>query len=255
MIYLYGLLAADAPVDQIDLSALTGVTGAVTTTPIGHGHLIHGPGPEGDILPKRRFLLAHTRVLEACNDLGTVLPMRFGMSAPSIRRVDAMLGAEAEAITKSFAHIDGAVELGLRVSFPRPAALAAVLADDPGLRAERDRLSHSARQPHFEAAELGRRLAETLGRRRDRAQRAFLKDLVPLCRDHVLRAPEEDVHVLCASLLIDRAAQDNCAARIDDIARTSAFAPGAEPQIRLVGPVPAYNFVHLLLNSDTSAAA
>lgn len=255
MIYLYGLLAANAPAEQIDLHSLAGVTGPVATSPTCHGHLIHGPAPDGELLPKRRFLLAHTRVLEAFNDLGTVLPMRFGMSAPSIARVEAMLDTEAQAITQSYARIEGAVELGLRVSFPRAAALAAVLSENPALRAERDRLSAYTRQPHFEAAELGRRLAETLGRRRDEAQKAFLKELVPLCRGHVLRAPEEDVHVLCANLLVERAAQDALATRIDSIARASAFAPGAEPEIRLVGPVPAYNFVHLLLNADASAAA
>jgi hypothetical protein len=255
MIYLYGLLTADAPVDRFDLSSLSGVTGPVALAATPQGHLIHGPAPEGDILPKRRFLLAHARVLEDLNELGTLLPMRFGMSAASIEQVGAMLEAEQDAITRSFGRLEGAVELGLRISFPRQAALEAILTEDPVLRADRDRLARGGRQPHFETANLGRRLAEALGRRRDRAQKALLAQIVPLCRDHVLRAPEEDVHVLSVDVLIDRAAQDSFADRVEDIARACAFAPGAEPDIRLVGPVPAYNFVRLMLSVDKDQAA
>lgn len=255
MIYLYGLLAADAPADQVDISTLTGVTGSVNVVAMKQGHLIYGPASQGEILPKRRFLLAHARVLEAFNEVGTVLPMRFGMSAPSIQRVNAMLDAEANAITDSFKRLDGAIEIGLRVSFPRQAALTAILTEDSALRAERDRLSRHSRQPHFEAAELGRRLAEALGRRRDRAQKAFLAKLVPNCRDHILRAPEEDSQVIHADVLIDRHAQEDFSNMIEAFARACEFAPNAEPEIRLVGPVPTYSFVRLVLSADIIEAA
>ena len=122
MIYLYGLAHPETATDAVDLAELPGVTGPVTLSPTRFGTLIHGPAPEGDILPKRRFLLAHTKVLEAFNALGTVLPMRFGMSAPDPAALEAMLAQSPEAVAASFARLDGAIELGLRVRFDRTRA-------------------------------------------------------------------------------------------------------------------------------------
>jgi hypothetical protein len=255
MIYLYGLLGADAQFDADHFDGQTGVTGPVSVEKLEEGHLIYGPGPDENILPKRRFLLAHAKVLEHCNDIGTVLPMRFGMSAPTLENVDAMLTAQNDLLEKSFKKLNGATEIGVRVKFDRQTALEAVLADDLSLKAKRDRLSNHPRPPHFETADLGRALAESLGRSRDISQKAFLKQLKPLCRDYVLRAPEEDTHVISVDLLIDRIAQDDIVDAIAQIAHDCRFAPGAEPEIRIIGPVPAYNFVRLVLNADAAEAA
>lgn len=255
MIYLYGLLGADAQFSPDHFDGHSGVTGPVSIETLDQGHLIYGPAPDEDILPKRRFLLAHAKILEHCNDIGTVLPMRFGMTAPTLEKVDAMLTAQSDLLDASFKKLNGATEIGVRVKFDRQTALEVVLEENPSLKAHRDRLSRHPNPPHFETADLGRALAEALGRNRDVAQKAFLKQLQPLCRDYVLRAPEEDTHVISIDLLIDRTAQDDISAAIDDIARACLFAPSAEPEIRIIGPVPAYNFVRLVLNADAAEAA
>lgn len=255
MIYLYGLLHPEAEVNRLDLDALRGVTDAVNLAQTQQGYLLYGPAPDGEILPKRRFMLAHTRVLEAANALGTLLPMRFGMSAPDLEDVTAMLTAEADAITAQFTRLAGAVELGLRIDFPRGAALEATLEESPTLARERDRLARMPQPPHFQAAELGRKLAEALDRRRGAAQKALASKLAPHLRDYVLRKPEADTQVICLDALVERSREDGLAQTVEAATRDLPFAPGAEAQIRLIGPVPAYSFVQLRLGQQTSAAA
>lgn len=255
MIYLYGLLHPDAAAQRLDLGALSGVTGPVEMVPTDQGYLIYGPGHDGEILPKRRFLLAHTRVLETVNVLGTLLPMRFGMSAPDLAEVTTMMAREAAAITAQFARLEGAIELGVRIDVPRDVALDATLAAHPALAAERDRLASMPRPPHFQAAELGRQLAEALDRRRNAAQKALVGALKPQMRDYVLRRPEADTQVLCLDALIPRLAEADFVAAVEAATRALSIAPGGEPQIRLIGPVPAYSFVQLRLGGQTSKAA
>lgn len=254
MIYLYGLLEnscapPDLPPD------LMGVTGSVEMTRLPQGALIHGPTEEAEIMPRRRHLLAHTRVLERFLHRRPLLPMRFGMISKSVDAVEHLLAGQADDVAVRFERIRGRVELGLRISFPRPAALAATLAEDPRLAAEHARLGRFGRPPHFEVAEFGRRLAERLEARRTEGQRRLLKRIAPFCTDHVLSRPESDVQLLALEVLLPEGEIDQFARSVDEAAReVSAFAD-AEPEIRLVGPVPAYNFVRLTLAEPQGEAA
>ncbi|MBF9029977.1 gas vesicle protein [Rhodobacterales bacterium HKCCE3408] len=245
MIYLYGLLRATAPPA---LDELAGVSGSVAATQLATGWLIHGAATEAEILPKRRHLLAHTRVLETVMQAGTLLPMRFGLIARDVDEIATLIAARETEIAARLAALDGRVEAGLRIAFPRDAALAATLADDPRLAREHQRLAALTRPPHFELAEFGRRLAEALDARRTAAQKALLAGLADTWDDHILKPPESDVQVLCAECLVARDALDATAARAEEAARRIAgFAGGAEPEVRLVGPVPPFHFVDLAL--------
>lgn len=255
MMYLYGLLDPEAVSGRLDLDTLDGVTGPVSLSPSKHGHVIHGAAPNETLLPKRRFLMAHTKVLEAMNEVGTVLPMRFGMTAPDAATLEAMLATEASSIATSFQRLKGAAEFGVRISFDRTAALDAVLANDHALRAERDRLARRRPAPHFEAAEFGRRLAEALDARRGAAQKVALAALRPHVRDYVLRSPENDAQILAIDVLIARGAEESLSQRLQTLADESVFAPGTAPKIRLIGPVPSYSFVNLTVSPGTDEAA
>lgn len=245
MIYLYGLIDCEAPPQT---EHLAGVTGPVTATRLARGWLIHGPADSDDILPKRRHLLAHARVLENLMPEGTVLPMRFGLFADSVAQFAEVITEGAEGIAAQFDRLAGRVEIGLRIAFPRDAALSAALVADPGLHREHERLSRLARPPHFAVAEFGRRLAEALDARRGAVQRRIVAALRDQWEDHVLKTPGSDVEVLHAECLVAAAGTD----RIGQLAQATAqaardFAGGAEPVVRLVGPAPPFHFVRLSL--------
>jgi len=255
-LYLYGLASDPDP----DLAAtLEGVDGLSGERPallgLGGRAVIASPHECGEILQTRRRMLAHTRVLETAMSAATVLPMRFGLVASDMADVEAMIAEHAADIDTQLARIEGQVEIGLRIRFPREAALAALLAERPELAAERDRLRGRGAGAHFERIELGRRVAEGLDRRRTEAQRQLAARIGPLCTDHVLRTPEEDVEVLRAECLLPADAEPGFAAAVQEAVAPCVFAPDAEPAIRLVGPVPPYHFVDLVLKRPGVEAA
>ncbi|MEO1678556.1 MAG: GvpL/GvpF family gas vesicle protein [Pseudomonadota bacterium] len=247
-LYLYGLFRGSGPDLERALFEVKGATnGAPELRDLGIAAIIAGGHDGSEILQTRRRMLAHTRVLETAMAYGTVLPMRFGLVAEDMATLSAMLASHAEAIAARFDHLAGQVELGLRVSVPRAAALDAVLAAEPALAAARDRLMGRGAEGHFDRIELGRAVAEALERRRTRAQSALIRELAGAVTDHVLRAPEDDCELLRAECLVPAGAADDLAATVERAAAALDFAPGAEPAIRLVGPVPAFHFVDLAL--------
>ena len=254
MIYLYGLLEATATgADAI--SGMAGVTAPIALAPVPGAILIYGPHPGTEILPKRRNLLAHAQVLEAAAWFGLVLPMRFGMSASGLDEVEGLVLAQAADVAAAFERIRDRIELGLRIAFPREAALRATLAGAPDLASERARLLALPRPDPFAQAEFGRRLAERLDARRGLAQRRLIEKLRPLWSDYRLRTPEEDVQILAVDLLLPEGEQTRFAAALEEAATGCDFAPGADPLIRIIGPVPPFNFVNLTLLTRKPEAA
>jgi hypothetical protein len=255
MIYLYGLIEEPLPSLNQDIAATPGLQGPLFTHQIGPWSLVYSEHDAQEILPKRRLLLAHTRVLEQLLDFGTVLPARFGLVAANVAVVEAMILAKSATITREFQRVHGCFELGVRIKYPRKPALDATLVEDPGLLRERERLAKLGPEAHFAMAEFGGKLADRLDRRRGAAQHQMLRALVPLCRSHVLRKPDDDTEVLRAEFLIQAQDQTSFLAAVEQVTTSLTFAPGAEPEIQVVGPVPMYNFVRLSLAFDPEEEA
>jgi len=255
MRYLYALLPGQGPLPLDSLAQMTGVKGAaVDVSPVGPYHLVHSAHDGAELLRTRRLMLAHTRVLEALLGACPLLPMRFGLVAESLAEIDALVREAQPRIDAEFARITGNSEIGLRISWPRDRALSRLLEVDPTLARARDALLGRGAEAHFDRIELGRRVAEALERRRTDAQSALLRHLAPLCRDHVLRVPEEDVEVLRMECLVPEAGgEDRVVAAALEAAATVDFAGAEEPMVKVVGPVPPFNFVNLPLLQDRAA--
>ncbi|MFA8442737.1 GvpL/GvpF family gas vesicle protein [Yoonia sp.] len=255
MIYLYGLTAADSSTLSTALHGVQGLQGPLQFASVGPWTLLYSNHDDQEILPKRRLLLAHTKVLELVLSLGTVLPARFGLVANDLAQVTALIEENTPQITQQFMKVKDAVELGVRVSFPRQAALQAALQSSQSLRTEQIALRKAGPEAHYAIAAFGGRLAELLDRRRGEAQRALIAELRPLVRDHVLRKPEEDTEILRAECLVSLANQDDFQNALLAAAEKLDFAPGEEPLIQVIGPVPMYHFVSLNLGLERDQAA
>ena len=210
--YLYGLLAPPArgTLAQMQAAAagVTSLGGPVALSAVEGMLLVHCPCDLAEISQTRRNMLAHTRMLEALMPLATCLPVRFGVIAQDLAEVARMIHERRAELVGHAQRLLDHVEIGLRVRFPRDRALAQLMAETPDFVAERDRLMGQGAGAHFARADFGRRLAEALDARRTRDQKRLLAALRPHVRDHVLRAPEEDVEVLRAEFLIPAAGVD-----------------------------------------------
>ncbi|MEB3420680.1 GvpL/GvpF family gas vesicle protein [Salipiger marinus] len=245
-VYLYGLLRRpdlDAALAGQPVDALSG---SVEARRIGEWSLAYGPSDGTPMPQRRRFLKDHARVLEDLMAHGPLLPFRFGHVSHDAARIDHLITAAADEISATFERLEGHAEIGLRVAFPREAALASTLAQDDGLRQQRDRLVSHAGGSQLDQIAFGRRVAETLDLRRGLAQKALLKTLRPLARDHVLQAPEDDVQVLRAAFLVPETEVAAFTRAVEEAASCCGFADAA-PEIRLVHPTPPFNFVSFSL--------
>lgn len=255
MIYLYGLMSDGPGAPYPSLRDIQGVTGPVDTAVTSLGVLVFGRTETADFTPKRRYLMAHARVLEACLSMGDLLPMRFGMTAQDKDQIVKTLHLNEAEIEAQFERIGGQVEFGIKIAFPREAALNDTIAADPALSLEHRRLSAMERPPHFAVAEFGRRLAEALERRRTNAQKAILPGVARLCGDHVLAKPEDDVQVLNMHALAPRNMADDLARAAEAEAKASGFAASTEPHVKLIGPEPPFHFVQVSLTTTSAEAA
>lgn len=255
MIYLYGLAEAP-PADVIPaLDGLMGLQSALQVERIGEWSLIHSEQDNEEIRPKRRLMLAHTKVLEQLLPVAPVLPARFGLVAASLSEAANLIDAQKTQIYDAFERIRGCVEFGIRITFDRQHALAKTLETNAELRKERDILAKRGADAHFAMAEFGGRLAEHLDRRRGAAQASLLDVLRPLARDHVLRAPDGDTQVLRAEFLVEAAAQSVFLDALQSAASALSFAPQTDAEIQVIGPAPFYNFVQLRLTLPQSEVA
>lgn len=243
-LYVYAILPEGAlpPLAAAGLLAEAGPPGLLAC---GAGlAALAGPAPEGAIARTRRNLLAHTRVIEEAMAHAPLLPVRFGVVAPEPGPLAARIRARAPHLHGLLARFAGRIEVGLRLAWDRPAALAALAAARPDLAARRSALPATGEAAYRARIALGREIAEAVDAARGRAQKALLARLLPLAEDHVLKPPEEDVEVLRADFLLPRAAEPAFAAAVEALAAESAL-PLA---VRYVAPAPIYNFVSLSLD-------
>lgn len=257
--YLYCLLAPPArgTLAQMQAAAagVASLGGPVSLSAVEGMLLVHCPCDLAEITQTRRNMLAHTRMLEALMPLATCLPVRFGVIAQDLAEVAAMIGERREELADHARRLLDHVEIGLRVRFARDRALAQVMAETPDFVVERDRLMGQGPGAYFAQAEFGRRLAEALDTRRTRAQKQLLAALRPHARDHVLRAPEEDIEVLRAEFLVPAGGVDAFSRKAHDLAAGLGFAGAAEPELQVIGPAPPYHFLSLSLAFDNTSEA
>lgn len=249
-VYLYGLVDTDKAAEA--KSALTGqpgVAGSAEVAVYEQYSLVWSAHDGGEILPRRRLLLAHAQILEKAMEFGTVLPMRFGMVSPSLCEFRTLAEQEADQIQSAFDLIRGRVEVGVRLRAPEAASLSATLHALPALAKERDQLQDKGPGAHFKQIEFGRRLGDAVAGRRSAAQKQVLGELCALAKSHSLKAPDTDFEVLRAEFLLDESALPEFSERLEALASTLEFCRPEVATAQLIGPGPAFHFVNVRLNT------
>ena len=124
--------------------------------------------PEGRIRPERRNLAAHQDVLKTLMKETTVLPMAFGVVADSEAAVRKLLSKNQATFASQLRHVEGKVEMGLRVSWDVPNIFEYFVTTHQELRESRDRLFGKHGEPgQNEKIEVGRLFERLLNEDRE----------------------------------------------------------------------------------------
>src|SRR5207248_8390097 len=166
--------------------------------------------PSGAIETTRERLLTHARVLEHLAAERTVLPMRFGVVAPSERALrEGVLSPRRKVFATLLDRLEGTVEVDLRVLYDEAAVLGEIVRGSPAVR----RLQLSIRNrpadaTYYDRIRLGETVAQEMSARGAREADRILAKLEPLVVEARRRPSEHERSVLHAALLVRRADLD-----------------------------------------------
>jgi hypothetical protein len=237
--YVYGIVAEGAALPAgggidgapLELVAAGGIAAIVT-----------------DVLPSRLKLgrdamSAHARVVRDAHQLGTILPMRFGvmLAGATAVRTELLDPHHAELLAQ-LAEFEGKVELKLRAVYDEDQILREVVREDQDVARLRASLRGAPEDAtYYGRIELGQLIAEAIDRRREVDAGDILEALAPLALAVELGEATTEHMVLNASFLVARDAMGVFDTAVDRIGQ----ARSDSMRFRYTGPLPPHSFVQL----------
>ncbi|MCP9964497.1 GvpL/GvpF family gas vesicle protein [Actinomadura madurae] len=139
--------------------------------------------------------------------------------------------------------LEGRVELRLKATYVQDAVLREIMTAEPEIaelsRRVREVPADAADAVYYDRVRLGELIAQAMDRRREVDGQVLLDGSAPAAEASVRKSPAREEDVLDASFLVraDRRAEFEEA--VDKLGRTH----GDRIRIRLIGPLPPYDFV------------
>lgn len=194
------------------------------------------------VLPVRRNLEAHHRVLRAVHQLGTIVPMKFGHLASSTEAVLQLLQLNSEALHLELARLSGRAEMGLQVRWDVENIYEHFVEKNSMLRQARDRLFAPGAEPsRDDRIELGRLFEQVCAdERRDHTDR-LLSVLEGVVEGHVEGPIREARTVANLAVLFERSREPELRERV--LRAAERLDDGV--LLGLDGPWPPLSFVEL----------
>lgn len=225
---------ADAPLSLVEHGGLAAVVSPLAST---------------RLRPERRHLAAHQGVLRALTERSSVLPVSFGVVVTSLSQLRGLIDAELAVLHEQLEHVQGRVEMSVRLTWDVPNIFAYFVESEPALRAARDALVST--NSHAAKVAAGELFGKLIAARRSDHQHRVLTALGDLAADIAIDDPKSEQEVLRLAALVDRSKVADFEARVHDIA--SAF--DASYRFDLSGPWAPHNFVRLELTPSRTAGA
>jgi hypothetical protein len=197
--------------------------------------------PGETVPPRAKNLTAHTEVLRAAMDDGTVLPMRFGVLMPDADTVARdLLETREPWLTGMLDALEGRVEMTVSSMYHADVLLTEVVSSDPTIAALRERVqSRPAAATHFARIRLGELVAQAVDARRAADAEAILDALRPLADSFVPGEPLHERMVVNAAFLVHRDRLTKFDAAVERVSAERAD----RMHFRLTGPLPPFSFV------------
>jgi hypothetical protein len=235
--YVYAVL----PVSGVPGAPLTGIDdAAVEFVELGELAAAVTPLDLGRRLGRRKDLLAHSGVLEGLAARTPVVPVQFGsVLAGTDSVVSDLLEPGRQHFLEVLGTLAGRAQFNLRATYDRDQVLAEIVSADPvvaDLRRRTRDLPPGTLHPDLVA--LGEAVARAWEAKRAEESGSLLSHVLPLVEAFSERNVAGD-HVFDVALLVEDTRRDELEATLEDLAEAVHERMG----LRLVGPLPAYDFV------------
>ncbi len=235
-VYVYSVTAATHPHHLDDLTGVGPVPTPLRTVEAGPLCAVVSDAPD-ELRPKRRDLTAHQAVQERLMADGTVLPLRFGLTAPDDDAVRAALDQRRDEYTQRLTELEGCAEYHLRAAVDEDVLLRQILRESPEARQLNDDIKAGGSSPDLPLA-LGELVVQEVLARHQALAAGITEALRPHARQERTSEPTGD-DFLNISFLVDAEHRNLFLAAEKGLISEL----GDEFDFRLHGPLPAYSFV------------
>ena len=249
--YVYGLIRAE---DQHPITASAVGDPNQPVTIVGDGRIaaLVSAIDQPEIMPTRRQMLAHTKVLEVAMADRPVLPMCFGIIVPSPTTLLQVIGPRSQELRALLAQIDGRIEVALKASWNEQMMWREVASEHPRLAVSgRALISRGEQQTYYDRIELGRAIGAALEEKRAASRQRLREIVAPFAVQVKELAPIDDAMFAHFALLVEKTVEPALYQTIVALEKSQ----NSGLTYRYVAPIPPYNFVTLALDFDQRAPA
>jgi Gas vesicle synthesis protein GvpL/GvpF len=215
-LYLYGIF----PESSFDALSLEGLDKQpVQARSLDGFTFLYSEAQQERYLSSRRNLLGHEKVLEEAMQAGhrTLLPLQFGLIIEDWQTVTEQLTQPHQAsLQELFTHLAGQREVGVKLLWDQAQELQALLAENDGLRAQRDSLEGKNLRMD-EVVAIGQTIERALEQRKQTIIAAFRETLNPLATAIVENDTLTEAMIYNAAYLISWDAEPNFGAQVEAI--------------------------------------
>ncbi len=196
----------------------------------------------------RRNMMAHTAVLEEVMKEFTILPVRFGIVAPSEQTIrEQILERRYDEFDRLLYGMEGRVELGLKTFWYEDVALREIIEENEIIRQLRDGLAgRPAEETYYDRIRLGELVEQAVNRKRAADADSILKRLNPIARDSRVNKVITERMILNAAFLVRREREPEFDLAVQQMDREM----GHRLMFKYVGSAPPYNFVNIIIKWD-----
>jgi hypothetical protein len=201
------------------------------------------------VLPLRKNLDPHHRVIREVMKSTTIVPMTFGHVSKSEDEVVEVLRRNSEGIRSELEHVDGKVEMTLKVKWDVENIFEHFVASNEELAGLRDQIFKRSHAPsQSEKIELGRMFEQQLQTQRESETDRVVAAFQAFCAETKVNPPKGEKAVMEVAFLVERERQKSFEERVYQVA---AEFP-AHFVFDLSGPWAPFNFVELDLHTATA---
>jgi hypothetical protein len=186
-------------------------------------------------------LQAHKQILDDTAADVPVLPLRFGAVLASEQAVrDELLEPHHDEFAAALEELEGRVQYVVKGRYEEDAILNEVLSEDPAAADLADQIRGKDADATRDARiRLGEAINEAIANKRVEDTRAFGDAVADVCVASVVRDPTHERDAVHVALLVESEQEDEFQSVVDRLAKDWT----GRIQLRLLGPMAAYDFV------------
>jgi Gas vesicle synthesis protein GvpL/GvpF len=237
-VWVYGVVPAGAALEELERREGLPDVWVVEAGDLG---AIVGNAPNGDAKETRNQALAHARVLEAAVVDAPVVPFRFGIMVPGDQEVgNDLLDAYHDNLAPLLKRVEERLQMTLKVYYRQDAVLQEIVDSVPEIAQLRETMREGPEEATRDVrARLGELVSNAVEQLRQRDSAEILERLKPVSVAAVVEGLEKEFMVLNVPFLVERGRQQEFEDAVEEVAQERQ----ERMSFRLLGPMPAYNFI------------